>query len=291
MNPALTVVGLVYFELIVPMGAVRLGQESFTERLDAAIGGAFTPAWVAHALGLSTLLVHPTGDGLTDRAAALRIADLGLASRRWRGRDDTAVSLVLTAADDRAFVSAADFAALAACPELDGPGWIHVPGLREARELRPRLAAARARGAQISVGGSWAVDELDELVRSRPPWDLLLLNEVEAERAAGSIEDALDRLAPVAPGVIVTRGARGAVGVVRGERFMVSARPAEVHNATGAGDAFAAGFLAAYARGAGPRRAAELGCEVAARRLAATERQRLDPRLYADLAERTCHSG
>jgi ribokinase len=285
MSPTLTVVGLVYFELIVPMTAVAPGRERFVDRIDAAIGGALVPAWVAHALGVPTVLAYPTGAGLTDRAAALRIAELGLAARTWPGRDDAAISLVLTSADDRAFVSAADHAALVGCPDLSGCAWIHVPGLREARALEPRLAAARARGSRISVGGSWAIEELDGLAGSRPPWDLLILNEVEAERAAGSIEDAPDRRASVAADVIVTRGARGAVGVVGGERLAVPARRVAAGNATGAGDAFAAGFLAAYARGASPRDAALLGCEVAARRVAASERERLDPALFAGLTD------
>jgi ribokinase len=283
LSATLTVVGLVYFEIAAPIDAVRIGRERFIDRIGVGIGGAFNTAWIAHALGMEVILAHPAGTGLTDRAATLQISDLGLPTLTWDGRDETAISLVLTSKMDRAFVSSADFAALERCPDLIGSSWIHVPGLREAKILHARLSAARARGAKISVSGSWAVEELGALARSRPPWDLLFLNELEAEKAVGSVDSALKDLTEVAPNVIVTLGAKGAIGIVRGRRFSVPARSIELENASGAGDAFAAGFLAAHTGGADPHRAAEIGCEVAARRLSAPEDQRFSRTLFSDL--------
>jgi sugar/nucleoside kinase (ribokinase family) len=283
LTPSLTVVGLVYFEVAVPIDAVVMGKETFVDRIASSAGGALNTAWIAHALGMPVVLAHPSGGGVTDRAASMLIWSLGITSLTWDARDDVAISLVLTSEDDRAFVSAADFSALESCPDLVRSSWIHVPGLREARVLNERLASARARGSKISVAASWAVEELDSLAGSRQPWDLLFLNELEAERAAGSVEDAPARLASVAPNVIVTRGARGAIGIVGGERFSVPARAVQVRSATGAGDAFAAGFLAAHANGASPCRSAEIGTDVAARRIAATAAARFDRAIFSDL--------
>lgn len=281
MSASITVAGLVYFELRAPARHVPMGQEEFVARIDAAIGGAFTTAWVAHLLGAAVRLAHPAGAGLTDRAVAELVARLGLPSLTWPGRDDPAISLVFTAAEERAFISAAEFSALERCPDLADSAWIHVPGLVEARVLEPRLRAARARGARVSVAGSWATDELDALAGARPPWDYLFLNELEAERAAGLTEEAPERLASAVPNVIVTRGARGSLGCVGGQRFTVpAARQLTVCDATGAGDAFVAGFLAAHVRGADARRSAEVGSEVAARYLDADGRKRLDPTLF-----------
>ena len=283
MNTTLTVVGLVYFEVAAPIDSVRLGREKFVDRIGVGIGGAFNTAWIAHALGVSTVLAHPCGTGLTDRAISTFVWSLGLPSLTWDGRDETAISLVLTSAEDRAFVSAADFSSLERCPDLIGSTWIHVPGLIEANVLKEKLAAARARGSRISVSGSWAVEELSALASSRPPWDLLILNQLEAERAVGSVARAPEKLASVAPNVVVTCGSEGAIGAVDGERFTVPARRIDTDNTTGAGDAFAAGFLAAYSSGSHPRRAAEVGCEVAARRLAASEHQRFERSLFEGL--------
>jgi sugar/nucleoside kinase (ribokinase family) len=283
LSATLTVTGFVYFEIAAPLDDVRMGRETFVDQIGVGVGGAFNTAWIAHVLGMQVILAHPAGGGISDRAAAMLVSDLGLPTLTWYGRDETAISLVVTAKRDRGFVSSADFAALERCPDLIGSSWIHVPGLREARILHPRLAAARSRGARISVSGSWAVEELSVLSRTRPPWDLLFLNEVEAEKAVGSIEDAPERLREVSASVIVTPGAQGAIGSVAGRRFSVPARPVEVDNASGAGDAFAAGFLAAHTAGADPRRSAELGCEVAARWLTATQEHRLDRGYFADL--------
>ena len=52
------------------------------------------------------------------------------------------------------------------------------------------------------------------------------------------------------PLLVVTRGERGAIAVRDGERFAIPAEPIErVVDATGAGDLFAAGFLAGQAQG------------------------------------------
>ena len=83
-------------------------------------------------------------------------------------------------------------------------------------------------------------DALEELTKRPAPWDLLFLNEAEAVRAAESVENAPAALAEVAPEIVVTLGARGAMGAFHGAWFEVPATPTEIHDATGAGDAFAA---------------------------------------------------
>ena len=80
--------------------------------------------------------------------------------------------------------------------------------------------------------------------------DILFANEEEA----GILEDAdpeaaIESLGRDVPLVVITRGAAGAVAMHRGERFPVAAEPvAQVVDTTGAGDLFAAGFLAGQAQ-------------------------------------------
>jgi sugar/nucleoside kinase (ribokinase family) len=291
-NGELCVVGLVYFEVDCPRPALAPapGQELFVARLPVRLGGALNTASVARALGLATTLCYPRGGGLTDIAAAAVMTRLGLDVSTWPTGDDPALSLVYRDAGDRSFISAADLAGLGRCPPLPPARWIHVAGLREVEAIAPRLAEARARGTHVSVSGSWAPDLLDALHREHGrPWDTLFLNASELSRAAAAAgadargERAWLAVAGAAPEVVVTLGAQGAV-LYRDDATVESPSSAvEVVDATGAGDAFVAGFVAARLRGDDDRAALALGVEAARRILGVTGGVALDPTLFSDL--------
>jgi sugar/nucleoside kinase (ribokinase family) len=69
------------------------------------------------------------------------------------------------------------------------------------------------------------------------------------------------------PEVVVKRGAEGAIWTDGSDEVAVPAAPlsAGALDTTGAGDAFAAGLIAARLRGAAPAEALAAGCELAAR--------------------------
>jgi len=74
--------------------------------------------------------------------------------------------------------------------------------------------------------------------------EILSLNETE------DFEAAVTATAAQVPLLVVTRSEKGALAVTGGERFQVPAEPIErVVDTTGAGDLFAAGFLAGQAQG------------------------------------------
>ena len=82
--------------------------------------------------------------------------------------------------------------------------------------------------------------------------DILFANESELLALAGGddFEGALQSIAGSVETLVVTRGAHGAVAVQKGERVGVSAEPIErIVDTTGAGDLFAAGFLAGQVQG------------------------------------------
>jgi sugar/nucleoside kinase (ribokinase family) len=82
--------------------------------------------------------------------------------------------------------------------------------------------------------------------------DLLFANEDEAMQLTGAadLRGALDLLSAKVPTLVVTRGAAGALAVEKGERSQVPAfQVKKVVDTTGAGDLFAAGFLAARCKG------------------------------------------
>jgi sugar/nucleoside kinase (ribokinase family) len=82
--------------------------------------------------------------------------------------------------------------------------------------------------------------------------DLLILNEEEAQFISGKANpiDAAADLLQLAPQVVIKRGAYGALGQRRGEALVqVDATPTTVIDTTGAGDAFAAGFIQIWSAG------------------------------------------
>lgn len=265
----ISVVGLVFFEVHVPPGGPpEPGQERFVPEIPTALGGAVNTAAVAHALGHPTRLYFPRGNGLVAAAIRFGVEQLGLPCTTWPSDSTSALSLVYSTSSERAFISAADYESLRACPELPGRGWIHVPGLAEAELLRGALEDARKRGARISVAGSWSPRHLIALPNQRNrAWDLLVLNRDEAQHAAGEPEEAFERLQGAAEDLIVTAGRDGAVAQIEGRRIRIEGEPVKVVDATGAGDAFVGGYLVARAKGRAPEQSLRIAARVAAQQL------------------------
>lgn len=97
--------------------------------------------------------------------------------------------------------------------------------------------------------------------------DILFANEDEALLLAGAtdLDAAVGRLQALVGTLIVTRGAAGALAIERGRRVEMRAAPVEkVVDTTGAGDLFAAGFLAARCRARPIERCLEAGALAAA---------------------------
>ena len=281
----LVVVGLAYFEVFVPPHARPApGEEVFVDGMTLALGGALNTASVAAALGLRVTLCLPMGDGIVDQAVSLLAQRLGITLAPLPARDNPAISLVFSDAQDRAFVSTAELAVLADVRELPASTWVHVPGLEEAARLAAPLAHARQRGARISVSASWSPLQLAQLARRQDrAWDLLVLNEKEARTACGQATDAPARLAGAAHSVLVTLGDQGVTGVLDAVPLRVPAAPTRVLDSTGAGDAFCAGLIAALVRRSTPEAAVQLGSLAAARILTQTGGLVTDPALMAGL--------
>jgi sugar/nucleoside kinase (ribokinase family) len=82
---------------------------------------------------------------------------------------------------------------------------------------------------------------------------------VVGEDEARGDPDLVRRLVADVPVVAFTMGARGCEVYARGRRRRIGVHPARELDPTGAGDAFAAAFFLALARGADPVEAARLG--------------------------------
>ncbi|TXC73478.1 adenosine kinase [Sphingorhabdus soli] len=92
--------------------------------------------------------------------------------------------------------------------------------------------------------------------------DILFANEVEigSLQQTQDFETAVATTAAKVPYLVVTRSEKGAIALVDGERHETRAEPiAEIVDTTGAGDLFAAGFLAGLAAGDGIDRCLKMG--------------------------------
>ena len=153
-----------------------------------------------------------------------------------------------------AALSPADLPSLAGVRHVHVSGYVLLDPSSRAAGLAA-IAAARDAGATVSVDPQVA-PALDatflQLVRGV---DLLLPNAAELA-ALGGVDAVLGAVRAVA----WTDGAAGATWADAHGRWSAPAPPVEVVDATGAGDAFDAGLLAARLAGAGPAEALAAGC-------------------------------
>lgn len=145
-------------------------------------------------------------------------------------------------------------------PEL--PRQTLVRAIEIARDTRPEVAFTLSesvclpgrREALVEIIGGGGVD-------------LLFMNDHEAMQltAEHDLDRAIDVLSKKVRTLVVTRGANGALGHQDGATIEIAAAPVEqVVDTTGAGDLFAAGFLAARCRGRNLRDCLETGAACAA---------------------------
>jgi sugar/nucleoside kinase (ribokinase family) len=141
---------------------------------------------------------------------------------------------------------------------------------RAAMEAAIEAAHAAGRKVAFTLSDTFCVDRHREgvwkLLRDGKI-DILFANEAEAASMAqvNDVEEAIPALASHVETLVVTRSEDGALAVSNGERADVPAEPIErLVDTTGAGDLFAAGFLAGYTRGLALDQSLRLGAIAAA---------------------------
>ena len=127
------------------------------------------------------------------------------------------------------------------------------PGALEA--VHEAMAVAHAAGQQVAVTLSDAgcvERHLAAFQEAAATADILFANEAELRTLTGadSFEDALAAVSGHGNMIVATRSEKGSVIAVGDDQYEILAEPvAEVVDTTGAGDAYAAGFLHGYTRG------------------------------------------
>ena len=126
------------------------------------------------------------------------------------------------------------------------------PAAQEAFRAAARAAHAAGRQVALSLSDAFCVERHREAFRQlvREEVDILFANEAEVTALYQTgLEEAAARAAGEVALAVLTRSERGSLILAGGERHEVAAAPATVVDTTGAGDAYAAGFLAAHTRG------------------------------------------
>jgi len=264
-------------------------------RLHQGGSAANTARWLARLEVRSTLICAVGRDGPGRALVAALVRDgVSVRAARLAGARTARIGMLVDASGERSFVADRGAADLLGPGDVrpawfNGAGVLHLPaysllGSPLGEAAAHAIVMARAAGAAITVdlasagpllaGGRPAAHRV---IRDPAP-DLLFTNAAEAAAFLGDGD--LEGLLAFAAVAVVKRGAGGATVVARrpglaATRFEVATRPIMTGDTTGAGDAFDAGFLAAWlaaGRATTPailRRAVVAGHRAAARQLAA----------------------
>ncbi len=250
------------------------GEEVKTDTFHATVGGgAVITAVGAARLGVPTAIVSALGDSAVRRLRAERVRVTNL---RKPG-EPHAISAALSTSTDRTFVTfngvnarleprllralgaltpaTATHLHLALCP-VDLDAW---------RRLVTRL---QRRGLTVSWDFGWneGLAAHEALPTLMDAVDLVFLNELEAPlyAHATSLDDAYPRLRTARSNVVVKLGALGSRWLRADGDVVMPAPVVDAVDTTGAGDAFNAGFLSAWLRGASPATCLATGNSVGA---------------------------
>lgn len=141
--------------------------------------------------------------------------------------------------------------------------------------VRWMAGEAKSRGIPVAVDAASVAFLVEVGIDNFFQWtsdcSLLFANGDEAVALAGTedLHEQMTRLGRHFERVVIKRGARGAaIGGKDGVRFNLPARQVKVVDTTGAGDAFAAGFLSAEYRGESEEQSLLAGIAAAARAIA-----------------------
>ena len=260
--PKVLCIGDVMLDVVVALQAPINYGEDTPSKITTHSGGAAgnVASWIAHT-GTEASIVARVGNDSAGAAITSEFEDLGVDNSSLKKTSD-ATGVVVVLVDKNAErtmfpeTGANSGLVLADMPSLVGFDAAYVSGYallnpRSRAGVLEMIAAIKSAGLPlfydtVTVGAMKEVDR--ELIYSwLPLMDFVLPNEEEAFYLSDSadIDDALRKLLELCPAVIVKRGSAGAIAQVRGgARVNVDAVKIAVADTTGAGDSFAAGFIA-----------------------------------------------
>lgn len=246
----------------------RWGTSTWVEEMVEDMGGnGSNTAYALARLGVPVKVMGMVGRDERGERLLERLSGAGV-DTSWVQRSEgptTTTICVANRAGDRLFLQrpGSSLEAFAEPAEFTpalcaGASHYHQANLYSLANLRKHSAEtmrrARAAGLTVSVDTGWAADGqwMQVLAPALPNTHLLFVNEDEARMLTGHTEpDAIARTLrdAGATDIALKLGARGCVLYTGSERIECAPFVVDVVDTTGAGDNFAAGFLAALYRG------------------------------------------
>ena len=276
--------GNIVFDILVrPVDELQWGGTTFVDAIEWHAGGnGCNTSRALSILGVPVRLLGAVGKDEPARFLLQRLEQAGVdISRIERVDAPTASTVVLVRSNgERKFFHRQGASKLAFAnlitftPELcAGAAHYHMGSLVVLPRLRPHgatvLAAARAAGLSTSFDTNWDPEGawMRSLEPCLPHLDYLFMNEEEAQMMTG--QQSAREAARVVLGkglrtAVMKLGGRGCAIYTDGCEILCPAFAVEVRDTTGAGDCFAAGFIAAMLKGASLDEAGRFANAVAA---------------------------
>jgi sugar/nucleoside kinase (ribokinase family) len=274
---------IVFDTLVRPVDDLHWGGTTFVDRIEWHAGGnGCTTSRVLAILGVPVRLLGAVGKDEPARFLLERLREAGVDTARIEHVDSPTSSTVglvrpsgerkffhCHGASNDALANGIDFT-----PELGaGAAHYHMSGLFVLPRLRPLgadvLRRAHAAGLSTSFDTNWDPRGawMSDLAPCLPEIDYLFMNEDEARMITGHTDAAKAADVVLAGGLktaVLKLGGRGCAIYTAEREFLCPAFDVDVIDTTGAGDCFAAGFIAAMLGGANLEECGRFGNAVAA---------------------------
>ena len=276
-------IGDVMLDVVVVLQAPINYGEDTPSKITTHGGGAAgnVASWIAHA-GTGASIVARIGNDSAGAAITSEFDDLGVDYSSLRKTSD-ATGVVVVVVDKKGErtmfpeTGANSGLVVTDMPDLAGFDAAYISGYallnpRSRAGVLDMIAVIKSAGLPIfydtvTVGAMKEVDRA--LIQSwLPLMDYVLPNEEEALYVADApdIDSALTKLLELCPAVIIKRGPSGAIAQNRGgTRIDIDAIKTVVADTTGAGDSFAAGFIATQISGGDLSASLKAGVTLAAK--------------------------
>jgi sugar/nucleoside kinase (ribokinase family) len=276
-------IGDVMLDVVVALQAPINYGEDTPSKITTHGGGAAgnVASWIAHA-GTAASIVARIGNDSAGAAITSEFEDLGVDYSSLRKTSD-ATGVVVVVVDKKGErtmfpeTGANSGLVVTDMPDLAGFDAAYVSGYallnpRSRAGVLEMIAVIKSAGLPIfydtvTVGAMKEVDRA--LIQSwLPLMDYVLPNEEEALYVADAsdIDSALTKLLELCPAVIIKRGPSGVIAQNRGgTRIDIAAIKTVVADTTGAGDSFAAGFIATKISGGDLTASLKAGVTLAAK--------------------------